>query len=135
MFLALWIAAFCFGGILHNGVSALFGGSGDFASPFYVSALIVSLPIFAFLFLRNKKAELKDPAIFHDPSWRHAAHLTMALAFIVGIGHIIFYVYTLLGGGGSYGSGGLENLAHMLVTLVIAGGIFWYYWVEDHHKV
>lgn len=134
MFIALWIAAVCFGGMLHNVVSSWFGGSGDAASTIYVSGLVVSLPIFAFLFIRTKKVELKDQTILKDPSRRRAMHFTMTLAFLAGVGHIAFYVYTLLGGGGDYGSGGFENLAHMLVTVLIAGGIFFYYWHDEHGR-
>ena len=141
MFLALGITAISLGQLLHSLVDSSFGAnSSSGLSTYASSAILVALPIFAILFLRLKKAENANPTIRTDASRRHAVQLTLIVTFIWGIFRLTTYVYSLLNGGGgdSYlgtdNTSGVANFLHTITTLVIAGGIFAYYWIDEHRK-
>jgi hypothetical protein len=146
MFIALAVSAISLGSILHSSINALFGsgesilGSGG-SVPFAASALVVSFPVLAYLFLRLKKAELDDDTLRHDASRKRAIQLTLVVTFLVGLGNVIYFVYSLMAGDAndSYNSFGssasnalLGNFVHLVITLTIAGGIFMYYWRDEH---
>ena len=146
MFIALAVSAIALGSILHSSINALFGssqavlGSGG-SVPFAASALVVGFPVLAYLFLRLKKAELEDESLRNDASRKRAVQLTLVVTFLVGLGNVIYFVYSLMAGGDSdpYNSFGspaanslLGNFVHLVVTLAIAGGIFMYYWRDEH---
>ncbi len=149
MFIALGVSALALGSLLHSNVNTILGSQdGGFTSStvsFASSALVVALPVLALLFLRLKKAELADPSLHHDPSRKRAVQLTLVVTFLIGLGNIIFFVYHLMTGGsstsydynavGSAAANGLMgNFIHLLITLAIAGGIFAYYWQDEHKK-
>ncbi len=146
MFIALAVSAIALGSILHSSINALFGsgesilGSGG-SVPFAASALVVAFPVLAYLFLRLKKAELTDESLRHDASRKRAIQLTLVVTFLVGLGNVIYFVYSLMAGNdnNSYNSFGssasnavLGNFVHLVITLIIAGGIFVYYWHDEH---
>jgi len=150
MFIALGVSAFALASLLHSNVNTLLGGSdGGFTSStvsFAASALVVAFPVLALLFLRLKKAETIDPDLHRDPSRKRAVQLTLVVTFLIGLGNIIFFVYNLMTGTDSdpyrYNAVGsaaaptlLGNFIHLLITLAIAGGIFAYYWLDEHRKV
>lgn len=146
MFIALGISALALGSALHSSVNTLFGSSDSLfdsgsSMPLASSALIVAFPIFAYLFLRLKRAELNDPQLRRDPSRKRAVQLTLVVTFLVGLGNIIYFVYSLMSGsssdpgnlvGSSASSSLLGNFVHLVITLAIAGGIFLYYWRDEH---
>lgn len=142
MFLAMGVTAISLGALLHSLVDSGYGysgGSSDGFMAFASSALIVALPIFAVLFLRLKKAEATETGIRHDPSRRHAVQLTLIVAFLWGLYRLVTYIYSLINGRaenfmGSNISDPLGNLLHTLITVGIAGGIFAYYWADEHRK-
>ena len=142
MFLALGVTATSLGEVLHSLVDDSFGNTSSYDGlvSYATSALIVSLPIFVILFLRLKRAELADPSIRRDSSRRHAVQLTLIVAFLWGLFRLVTYIYSLLNGGStsfldaSGTSLPVANLLHMLITVVIAGGIFSYYWADEHRK-
>jgi hypothetical protein len=147
MIIALAIAATSFGALLHDIAQAIFKDNStpsftDGLMSFAGSALIVSLPLFIFFFLRLKKAELQDSALKLDASRRRAIQVTLILSFLIGVFTLIGYVYTLFNAGqGSYGdtdgSSGSEiglTIVDMIITLGIVGGIFAYYWIDSHPK-
>ncbi len=141
MFLALAVTAISLGILLHDVVDSSFGFSSydNGMSAYASAALIVGLPIFSWLFLRLKKAELHEPALRHDASRRHAVQLTLVIAFLWGIFRLVTYIYSLLNTGtdaylGSNLASPIGNFLHMLVTLSIAGAIFAYYWIDEHKK-
>lgn len=149
MFIALGVSAFSFGSLLHSTINVLFGsndsilGSGG-SVPVAASALIVAFPILAFLFLRLKQAEILDPALRRDPSRRRAIQLTLVVTFLVGLIYVIRFLYSLMsdnsgyvGGlmGGTPANSIIGNFIHLIVTLAIAGGIFYYYWKDEHLNV
>ncbi len=141
MFLAMGVTAISLGALLHHIVDNSFNaGSSDstFAS-YAAAALIVSLPIFALLFLRLRRAEMSETALRDDPSRRHAVQITLVVAFLWGLFRLVTYIYSLLSGADSSGyssnvSAPTGNLLHMLITVCIAGLIFTYYWVDEHHR-
>lgn len=142
MFLAMGVTAISLGALLHSSVDSGYGyngGDSDGFVAFASSALIVALPIFAVLFLRLKKAETTEPGIRHDPSRRHAVQLTLVVAFLWGLLRLVTYIYSLLNGSGdgflgSNISDPIGNLLHTLITVGIAGGIFAFYWADEHRK-
>jgi hypothetical protein len=153
MFIALGVTALSLASLLHSNVNNLMGNSdagtlgNNEVVPLATAALVVALPVLAVLFLRLKKAENHDPELHHDPSRKRAIQLTLVVTFLIGLGNIIYFVYGLMTGNSS-NSGGYEynaigsqsytgvlgNFVHLLITLIIAGGIFAYYWFDEHRK-
>jgi hypothetical protein len=149
MFIALAVSAFALGSVLHSTVNTLFTSYDSVLSsggtvPFAASALIVAFPILVYLFLRLQKAELADPALLRDPSRKRAIQLTLIVTFLIGLGYVIKFLYSLLSGPQEYGytmmstsssaNSLLGNFIHLVITLAIAGGIFYYYWREEHRN-
>jgi hypothetical protein len=149
MFIALGVTALSLGSLLHSNVNNLMGnGDASYGPDSTVSmataALVVALPVLIILFLRLKKAEAVDPELYHDPSRKRAIQLTLIVTFLIGLGNIIYFVYSLMTGptvrntynalGSQTATGPLGNLVHLLITLAIAGGIFAYYWFDEHRK-
>lgn len=130
MTIALWFAASGLAWVLLN----VLNGSGNFN--FLVvplSVLITSLPFFAFLFIRLKRAEMANPALRLEPSKRRLSQLTQIVAFLALLINITVFVYNILKkinhtSGQSIGKSALN----LLVILVIAGGILVYYWFDEH---
>lgn len=141
MFIALGVTALALGLVLHNLVDMLTGVTEGFYESlvsYATAALIVGMPVFLVLFLRLKRAELRDKSIMNDPSRKRAIQLTLIITFLVGIWKVISYIYSLLNvGTQNYSDYGVNptiggNFAHTLITLLIAGGIFAYYWRDSH---
>lgn len=148
MFISLWVSASSIGFLAHQALSNAFGVNSDSYSflgfdQMSIAALVVALPIFTILFLRLKKAERNDPTVKNDPSRKRAVQLTLIITFLIGLGNVIGYVYSLITppvtntyDAALVGSGqsGIINLGHTAITLIIAGGIFAYYWHDEHKK-
>lgn len=136
MFIALGIFATSLGNILHNFVNDAFtsGPSYGGAASFSAAALLVSFPVFAILFLRLKKAELDKPETRQDPSRRKSVQLTLIISFLFAIGHLSTYLFMLMEGNSFSGDAGegVASILNMLITITIAGGIFAYYWLDEH---
>ncbi len=138
MFISLWAVAMSLAAVLHSLVDGLLNASGSFydtIATFSQAALLVSLPVFAFLFLRLKKTELAKPEIRRDTNRKNAVQLTLLVTFIIGLGKTIFYIYSLLNSGNGQNGSVLGNLLHTIITVGISGAIFVYYWVDDHRKL
>jgi len=141
MFLAMGVTAISLGALLHNLVDGAFGRTTDDGGfvTYATAALIVSLPIFALLFLRLKRAEGTEPELRHDPSRRHSVQLTLIVTFLWGLFRLVTYIYSLLNPSndsylGSNISSAGGNFLHTLITVGIAGLIFVYYWMDEHKK-
>lgn len=144
MFLTLWSVAISIIVLALSAVSDFFNkaegsytyGQGNTANAFFITVLIVSFPIFAFMFLRLKKAEFEDPALKQDQSRRKLVQITQLLGFITAMGFTIYFIYSLISPNDvSSGSpSALERLLDTLVAIAVAGGIFMYYWREDRNK-
>jgi len=148
MLISLGIAASSLGSLLHSSVNQVLGSTDQLFGTTIVSlasaALVVTLPIFIFLFLRLKKAELAQPNFKSDPSRKRAIQIMIILTYLVGIGNIISYLFTIFNAGkadaNSYlGTSGpaigiAGNLLHLLITIVVAGSIFAYFWYDEHRR-
>lgn len=140
MFLALGFTAISLGILLHNYVDKFFTTESFFEglSSYASAAIVVALPIFAFLFLRLMRAEKAEPELRKDASRRKTVQSVLVISFLWGIFKIISYVYSLMNAGvtDSYSSSvhtsAMGNLLHLVITLGIAGGIFAYYWIDEH---
>lgn len=135
LFISLYVCATALGGILHYSVDELIPdplnntnyGSivGSYFMQGYLASLIVGFPIFGTLFLILKKQVLKNPAIKGLRSRKVLVYLTLIGTFILMIGHLIGTVYGFLGG-----SLTTRSLAHLGVTLFVAGSIFFYFLLD-----
>lgn len=131
LFITLYVSATALGGILHHAVDRFisdpltrvdYGAAvGEVFIKGYLAAIIVAYPIFAFLFVVLKKQVLERPGVRNLRIRKILIYLTMIGTFIIMIGHLITTIYSLLGG-----SVTMKSLAHLLVTLVVAGSIFGY---------
>ncbi len=138
MFITLLISAFSVGGLLHALVDTMFSGNETYAysdssggfQTIAITLLIVSFPIFAYMFIRLKKAELRDPSIRRDPSRRKWTQFTQLACFIVGLIYAVTFVYFIIEGDDETSL--VKQMLHTAITLIIVGGIFAYYWREDH---
>lgn len=128
--IALWLLA----GSLIAAIIALANGESSMstlATP--LSLMIVCFPVFAFFFLRTKKAEMANPDIKNDPSRRRFIQITQLVAFITLLTNTIVFVYDLLHKAtGSEGQSIGKSLINLAVVTVVAGGVFAYYWLEEH---
>lgn len=88
----------------------------------YLSAILVSYPLFVFFFLRITKRTFKNPELRKIKPRKTLIYLTLIITFIVSLINIISIVYSFLGGNvtGNF-------LAHFFVTFLISGIIFAYY--------
>ncbi len=132
LFIALYISATAFAGILNHAVDKFIPDALDNIGTSYrtltnglmkgyLAALIVSYPIFAFLFLRLKKLSLDKPYTKSIASRKLLVYLTLIVTFIILISYIIGTIYGFLDG-----SITMRSIAHFMVTTFIAGSIFAY---------
>ena len=133
MSIMLWIGA---GMLIYLLVSLISGNSSFDMLAFPISVLLVTVPIFGFLFLRLRKSELEQPSLRMEPSKRRFSQITQILAFLTCFFNIVTVVYLLIGmaGGNEVANIG-KVLGSAAVTLIIAGGILAYYWVDEHKMV
>lgn len=148
MFLALGVGAIALGSIFHSWLDVAAGQSELFESPLAMAAAIIALPIFIGLFIRLRRVEQARPEARADSSRRKWIQATLLVSFLIGLGHVIYYVYNLLNGYSqpnysyydnfqpslSAGEYQLLQLGHLVITLLIAGSIFAYYWIDEHKQ-
>lgn len=131
----LTISLFVFASSLIGILLVLVNGAFNFAAlSFPISALLISLPVFAFFFLRLKKLELQNPERKLDPSKRRWTQFTQIVAFIVTLFTlvgVVFGVMSRIGGMGAGVSIG-KILLNGLCIIVVSGGILAYYWFDEH---
>lgn len=135
LFITLYLWSTCFGGILHYAVDQNIKDSIDNLShssasassvmPGYLAGIIVSFPIFAVLFLILKKQSLEKPGVKNLKTRKILIYLTLIGTFLLMLGHIIFTVWGFL-----LAATALKSFAHLLVTLLVAGSIFGYFFIE-----
>jgi hypothetical protein len=113
---------------------AFVNGKTDFdVLAFPVALLLVSLPLFAFFFLRLKKAELLDPALKQDPSKRRSTQLTQVVSYLTVFVALIALVSGIFASiAGKYSGSLLKLVLSVIVFVVVAGGILAYYWIDEH---
>jgi hypothetical protein len=123
------------GGLSLIGILILLvNGNTDFgALAFPTAALLIALPVFAWLFLHLKQAELKDPQLSFDPSKRRSTQFTKIIAFATCFFTLIGFVYAIFAkAGGNYKGSLVRLFLDVLVILVVAGGILAYYWIDEY---
>jgi hypothetical protein len=136
LFITLYLSAISVGGILHNGVNRIFQDSLDQANYFsntfddfllrgYLAALIVSFPIFALLFVMAKKQLSEQPAVRNLSVRKLLIYITLLGTFLIMMWNLFFEVYAFLSG-----STTMRSLAHLGVTVLVAGSIFLYLLLE-----
>ncbi len=130
MILNLWIADAAF---LWVALAMINGQSGFSILAFPIATLIVCLPLFAFFFIRLKRAELANPALRFDPSKRRITQITQIFTYFVCVSNVIGFVYELLAKvGGGQGMSIGKSFLNMLAILIIVGGVLAYYWNDEH---
>lgn len=153
MFLALAFGAISLGVTLHSLIDAYFNNGSAFdygsGSSFAAITAFITIPIFTLLFLRLARKERAEPALRKVAARRLGIQLSLIISFIWGIITLAMYIYNLvysLSGGPvdtyAYGQDNrinpgqyqLQQLLHTLVTLCIAGGVFVYYWIDEHRR-
>lgn len=132
MSICLWIGA---AGLIWSLLLLVNGKTDAQLLAFPVTSLVVCGPIFAWFFIRLKKAELANPALRFDPSKRRTSQITQLVAFLTSLFNIITFVYLLIAStaGNSVISIGTA-VVNLLVILAVAGGILAYYWVDEHRS-
>lgn len=156
MLISLAVLAFSLAAMLNAIVDLSAAKSGSsissFLDPYSEASLIVSLPIFAYLFLRLEAREESHSSFLADSSRRRGIQIILVVSFLFFIGELIGYIGTLLGSGSEsvgsylnplstdYGYSVADkvpwwsDLLHAIIGLVIAGGIFAYFWYKLHKK-
>lgn len=115
---------------------ALVNGKTDFTVlAFPVSLLVVSVPMFAWLFLRLKRAELRDPSLRADASKRRSTQFIQIISYLA----VFFSLIGLVSAGfakasGVYDGNFVKLCLDVLVIVVIAGGVLAYYWRDEHRS-
>jgi hypothetical protein len=102
---------------------------------FPATSLVVCLPVFAWFFIRLKKAELEDPTLRFDSSKRRLSQITQIVAFLTTLFNVITFVYLViasLSGGAKVSIG--KAFLNLLVILAVSGGILAYYWIDEHRS-
>lgn len=138
-FICLYVLATAIGILFHNWVDTIFPLPTDM--PDYwgtfrqtelqgaLAAIIVSFPIFAYLAILLKKQLAKNPAIKNIRSRKLLIYITLVGTFLIMLSHIIGTIFSFLNGSANV----LNALAHLGVTLLIAGSIFGYFISEVKH--
>ena len=139
MFISMYVFASSSSMLLHTFVDTwlpnasaisnmLYNSYSEFGSTLvrgYLAAIIVSFPIFAFLFIRITKHTKLNPAVRNLELRKILIYLTLTATFIILIWKLINVVYTLLSG-----NIGINFLMHFIITVSISGLIFTYYFLQ-----
>ena len=123
LFVDTWVP-----GVNQSGLNSLFGVSGSknilysYVSRGYLASIIVSYPLFAYLFLTITKKTLNNPALRQLDSRKKLIYLTLVGTFIIALVNVISIVFGFLSGNVN-----LSFILHFLVTTGISLVIFIYY--------
>jgi hypothetical protein len=122
---------------LGSALISLVNGKTDFSVlAFPAALLVVAVPVFAWLFLRLKKAELLNPALKLDPSKRRSTQFTQIATFVVGFFTLVGFVSALFAKmAGDYNGSITKLILDVLVVLLVAGGMLVYYWRDEHRAL
>lgn len=132
LFLALYISAFHLGALIFDfinravpdslGNSSSWRGSTNDSVRWNMSMLIVSFPVFAFMFRNVNAAIAKDPTKLDSRPRHWLTYLSLLLTAIIVISDVGVLVYNALGGELT-----LRFVLKILTVAAIAGGIFFYF--------
>ena len=121
-------------------------GSFDSWVTFPLTILIVTGPIALGFFLRLHRAEQRSAELHNDPSRRKVVQAIQLVTFLGVVIHTVIMLYLIISGHYTAGSTAYDyyapdkphlvgDILRWLVTIVLAGGTFLYYWRDDHRKV
>lgn len=133
MTLLLW---FTIGGLITILLSIINGDMGFSVLSVPLAILIISFPGFAALYVRLRRAELRNPELRLDPSKRRLSQFTQIIMFAVCVFNLIGFMYLVLQNIGGEASGSLlKSGLSVLSVLLISGGVLVYYWFDEHKLV
>lgn len=162
-FIALALSAVALVALLRSMIDAVLSptlssvtGSGSVA-PMAIAVLLVAGPVLAYLVMRLRQAEQLNPALRYEPTRRWGTQLTLVASLVVGLGSIMYFLYTLMTGTNSRAVAPAQQLSpfsfgddrmmqmpvatgHPMlaafltaaVTIAVAGGIFYLFWKDEH---
>ncbi len=130
------IALFVGVGGLISALISFVNGKFDFGVlEFPTAVLLVSVPTFAWLFLRLKKAELANPSLRLEPSKRRSTQFIQITNFIICFFTLIGIIVGIFAKmSGQYnGSGGslFKLILDGLIIILVLGSILAYYWRDE----
>jgi len=98
----------------------------------YMAALIVSFPLFAFFFLHITKRTISNSNMRNMKARKVLIYITLTVTFIIMLSSIITTVFNFLNGNLS-----VNFLFHILVTLIVSGIVFGYYFyqIKEDRKI
>lgn len=132
LFITLYISASCFAGILHfaadkhisDTLDNINFSKSEFASTIlmgYIAGIVVSYPIFAFLFIRLKQQTIQKPGVRNFRTRKLLMYITLVGTFLLMMGNLIMIIYSFL-----MGTATTRAFAHFVITVLVAGSIFGY---------
>ena len=132
MTVALLTTEFGLGSVLI----ALFNGKTSFSVLAYPAALlIVAVPVFAWLFLRLKKAELLNIGRRFDASKRRSTQFIQIFNFLITFFTTIGFIAAIFSKmAGQYNGSLVKLFLDVLVVWIVSGGVLVYYWLDEHKK-
>jgi hypothetical protein len=116
-------------------ISLINGASSFDVLAFPTALLVASVPIFAWFFLRLKEIELNNPQQRLDASKRRSTQFIQIASFITcffSLIGLLTVIFTKLAG--QFSSSILKTILDVLVVELIAGGILFYYWKDEHKR-
>ncbi|MEK7571836.1 MAG: DUF5671 domain-containing protein [Patescibacteria group bacterium] len=132
-FISLYILASSIGVVFHHWVDQIlplpkdpyeyFSYYPDSVLQGAVAATLVTLPIFSYLAFLLKKQLIKKPFVKNLRSRKILIYITLISTFLIMLGHVIGTIYDFLQGSAN----SINAIAHLGVTLLIAGSIFGYF--------
>lgn len=137
LFISLYVFAISFGLLLHYFVDRFIPGIDTDNYRYveqrwqtsqvngYIAAIIVSFPVFAFLFRRITKRTLHDPSLRSELARKLLTYATLIGTFITLLYQASRTIYSLLQGNIT-----INFILHFAITSTIAAIIFTYYFNE-----
>lgn len=92
------------------------------AVPWSMAVVIVTLPGYLWLTLRDRRALARDPALYRSSVRKWLIYIALLASAAVMLGDLVYVIYGLLEGDFT-----LQFLAKAVVVACIAGAIFLYY--------
>lgn len=100
---------------------------------FPLACLLVAAPVFSWIFLHLKQAELANPTLRLDASKRRVSQFAQVIAFIIALFTLVGFITALLAKvAGKYSGEMAPLILSAMVIFFIAGGILAYYWHDEH---
>lgn len=89
---------------------------------FAMAVLIVTVPVYLLLAIRERKRVRQDPAVYRSAIRKWLIYITLLIAASIMLGDLVAVIYSFLGGDFT-----VQFLAKAAVVATVAGGIFLFY--------